>query len=718
MTRQRINQRPKSYPRFSAFRKESRRACATTRHTPIRRALTVLLASVLGVVGLVVVASPPAVASSGVGRIATPPMGWNDWNAFGCSVSADLIEKTAKAMVDDGMAAAGYKYVNIDDCWMAGSSYARTDPLRATAGRVNGHLVADPTNFPDGIAPVAAYVHGLGLKLGIYESAGSTTCQGLAGSYGHELTDAKDFASWGVDYVKYDNCGTVAGTADNQQEYIARYKAMGDALKQASVATKHKIVYSVCEWGNYEPWTWAADRAEADLWRTTTDISDSWSSTVSLFKQNILLSQYEGKDAYNDPDMLEIGNGAQTDTEYRTQFSLWSMMAAPLISGTPLAEAGGKSAATAATLAIYENRGVIAVDQDRLVQPATVFAHTGKLWTLIRPLANGDEAVLLFNESDRTATQSVSLASVLGRHRDGFVVNDLWKHTINSVANVLHTNVAPHGVAMYRVSSHSHHTAPANVTLSATSSDVYVEAGHSAGLTETVYNDGRGAVNRVTLSSIPAGWTFVAGRRTSSGRVAGQSATASTWRFRVPAGTPAGRYAISATVTYREPGERPSATTSTVEIVVPAPPPTSTSYLSDQSTVSQTGTVYRDHQMARSMSGTTQVPLTVAGTTYAKGLGASSGSDVQYYLGGHCSSLSLVAGIDDSANSFGGTTPSATASILADGTVVWQGTLTKGTAVPVTHSIAGARVLELEVDPSSGFGGTPVDWADAQVSCS
>jgi alpha-galactosidase len=662
-------------------------------------------------------------ASAGVGATTTPPMGWNDWNAFGCSVSADLIEKTAQAMVDNGMAAAGYKYVNIDDCWMDGNQYplgrngTTTDPRRATAGRVNGHLVADPRNFPDGIKAVADYVHGLGLKLGIYESAGATTCQGLAGSYGHELTDAEDFASWGVDYVKYDNCGTVAGTADNQAEYIARYQAMGDALKQASADSGHAIVYSVCEWGNYAPWSWAADQAEADLWRTTGDISDSWASTVSLFKQNIVLSSYSHPGAANDPDMLEVGNGGQTDTEYRSQLSLWSMMAAPLIAGTPLAQAGGKNAASAATLAIYENRDVIAVDQDTLGQAATIYEHTGKQWTLVRPLANGDEAVLFFNESGAPTTQSASLSAVLGGAKSAYQVQDLWTHDVSTVADSLHAGVDAHGVRMFRVSAGATPaSAPAHVTLAATATNTYVEAGASTTLSESLLNDGRDAINHVAvdLSSVPAGWTVAP--VTAAGRsVSGQSATTARWTVRVPASAAAGEYSIGAKAGYQTTGGSQLTTASTMTIVVPPAPPTTTTYLSDMTWVSVSGTVHKDVQVSR--SGTT-TPLKIAGVAYAKGLGASSGSDVQYYLGGHCSTFTVVAGVDDSATSSGGGTPTAHVQVVVDGATAYQGTLTKGTAVPLTEDVTGAALLELSVDPSSGFGTTPFDWANAQVQCS
>src|SRR3954454_23555494 len=274
------------------------------------------------------------------GQAPAPPMGFNDWNAFGCNVSESLIKDTALAMHTNGMQAAGYQYVNIDDCWLEKTRSA------------DGHLVPDPVKFPDGIKGTADYVHSLGLKLGIYEDAGTLTCAGYPGSYGHEATDAQDFADWGVDYLKYDNCNQVPGTADTQQEYIDRYSRMRDALK----ATGRNIVYSLCEWGAQSPWEWGA--SVGHLWRTTGDISDNYASMESRFELNAPLTVAAGPGHWNDPDMLEVGNGGMTDAEYRSHFSLWSVMAAPLLIGADI------RGASTATLAILKNTDVIAVDQD------------------------------------------------------------------------------------------------------------------------------------------------------------------------------------------------------------------------------------------------------------------------------------------------------------------------------------------------------------------
>src|SRR2546423_6502066 len=237
----------------------------------VSRSLPVLLllcASVFSVSVLVLPAAPAVALNNGLAR--TPPMGWNDWNAFGCNVNEQLVQQTADTIVNSGMKAAGYQYVNIDDCWMTGS--------RDAVGR----LVPDPVKFPHGITGVANYVHGKGLKLGIYESAGTATCAGYPGSLNHEQTDADSFASWGVDYLKYDNC-------NNQGvPWQTRYDAMRDALAQ----TGRQIVYSLCEWGEDDVWTWGA--TAGNLWRTTGDIGPSFASMLSIFHTNVGLAQFAG----------------------------------------------------------------------------------------------------------------------------------------------------------------------------------------------------------------------------------------------------------------------------------------------------------------------------------------------------------------------------------------------------------------------------------------
>ena len=235
----------------------------------------------------------------------TPPMGWNSWNKYACNVSETLIMGMADAMVSSGMKDAGYDYIVIDDCWQV----ARDE---------NGEIVVDKDRFPHGMKYVADYVHSKGLKFGIYSCAGKLTCQGRPGGLGHEYQDARTYARWGVDYLKYDWCNS------STQDAKSSYTNMRDALYTAG----RPIVFSICEWGSNKPWEWAG--SVGHLWRTTGDISDSWNSMINIFNLQKGLARYAGPGKWNDPDMLEIGNGGMTTEEYKTHFSLWCMLAAPL----------------------------------------------------------------------------------------------------------------------------------------------------------------------------------------------------------------------------------------------------------------------------------------------------------------------------------------------------------------------------------------------------
>ncbi|GGS91424.1 glycoside hydrolase family 27 protein [Streptomyces cinerochromogenes] len=364
-------------------------------------------------------AQPAAALDNGLAR--TPPMGFNDWNAYGCNVSESLIKSTAQAMHTNGMQAAGYEYVNIDDCWMTHS--------RDSAGR----LVPDPVKFPDGIKGTADYVHSLGLKLGIYEDAGTATCAGYPGSLGHETTDAQTFASWGVDYLKYDNCNNNGVSAQS------RYTAMRDAL----AATGRPILYSLCNWGQDNVWTWGANVGNS--WRTTGDISANFASMLSIFHSNVGLASYAGPGHWNDPDMLEVGNGSLTATESRSEFSLWAEMAAPLIAGTNIPQA------SADTLATLTNSRVIAVDQDPLGKQGTLVSSAGGLDVLAKPLAGGDVSVVLFNETGSTATISTTAAAIGKTGASSYALTDLWSGATSTTSGTISASVPAHGTVMYRV---------------------------------------------------------------------------------------------------------------------------------------------------------------------------------------------------------------------------------------------------------------------------
>jgi alpha-galactosidase len=409
------------------------------RHT-VRRRVTASLASLTltvgGLAGAAAVtagvavstqlatAAPAAAVDNGLAL--TPQMGFNNWNSTGCGsqFNESMVEGIADLFVSDGLKAAGYQYVNLDDCWAL--------PDRDAAG----NLVPDPVRFPHGIKAVADYVHSKGLKFGLYSSAGTKTCNsaGFPGGLGHEQQDANLWASWGVDYLKYDNCNNTGVDAQT------RYKAMGAALK----ATGRPILYSICEWGSNQPWTWAP--AVGNSWRTTGDIGDNWSSMIGIAHQNQALAQYAKPGAWNDPDMLEVGNGGMSDTEYRTHFSLWSEMSAPLLIGSDI------RTASPATLAILKNPDVIAVDQDPLGKQGTVLSSSGGHVVMSRQLANGDRAVTLTNENGSAATLSTTASAAGLPGASSYKLSNLWTKAVSSTGGTISASVPAHGTVMYRVS--------------------------------------------------------------------------------------------------------------------------------------------------------------------------------------------------------------------------------------------------------------------------
>lgn len=451
------------------------------------------LALLAGAVPTVLFAATPSATALDNGLASVPPMGWNDWNAFGCNVDEQLVEQTADAFVTSGMRDAGYEYLNIDDCWAL--------PTRDA----DGDLVANPAKFPSGIAALAGYVHARGLKLGIYEDSGVKTCSsggGFPGSLGHEDQDAMLFARWHVDYLKYDDCN-VPPDGQNPDATIARYQAMRDALAKATAATGQKIVFSICEKGDFGVPNSAWPEI-GNLWRTTGDIHDNYSKLLGIFHQNIALADLAGPYHWNDPDMLEIGNGGMSDVEYRSHFALWAEMAAPLIAGTDV------RTMSAATKSILTNRDVIAVDQDPLGAQGRPVASADGHWVLTKPLAGGDRAVTLFNETGVPATVSTTAAAVGLPSATDYRVRDLWAHADTESAGTITATLPAHASAMYRVTPLDHVgvTTPPHVDLGLTGLDDDIATGTPTTATVTVTDDGRLPIagGRVTLRA-PAGWT-------------------------------------------------------------------------------------------------------------------------------------------------------------------------------------------------------------------
>jgi len=371
----------------------------------------------------------PAVTRGADGKLAsTPPMGWNSWNKFGCDVSEPLIKSMADAIVGSGMRDAGYQYVIIDDCWQVSRD-------------AQGNIVADAKRFPSGIKALADYIHAQGLKFGIYSDAGTETCGGRPGSRGHEYQDAAQYAAWDVDYLKYDWCKT--GKEDAQ----AAYTTMRDAL----AASGRPIVFSLCEWGTSKPWLWAKD--VGNLWRTTGDITDCWDckKEYSMGFTRILdlqdgLETYAGPGHWNDPDMLEVGNGGMSATEYRAHFSLWCLLAAPLIAGNDVRNMPPE------IKEILTNREVIAVNQDRMgMQGRRVRKDaTTEVWA--KQMADGSRVVVLFNRSEVKADVSFRWEEVGYPGHLPASVRDLWmKGDLGKFTGEFSAAVPSHGVVMVRL---------------------------------------------------------------------------------------------------------------------------------------------------------------------------------------------------------------------------------------------------------------------------
>jgi alpha-galactosidase len=352
------------------------------------------------------------------GLAKTPPMGWNSWNKFGTRVTDALLRGIADAMVSSGMRDAGFLFVNIDDGWEGERD-------------ANGALHANQ-KFPD-MKKLADYIHSKGLKFGIYSSPGANTCAGYEGSLGHEQQDANTFAAWGVDYLKYDVCG--ASKVYRDDEMRAVYQKMGEAL----LKTGRPIVFSL----SADAYLWGR-QAGGNLWRTTGDISDNWDRVSEIGFSQDKRASYAGPGHWNDPDMLEIGNGHMTEDEYRTHMSLWCILAAPLISGNDLRTMDEN------TKAILTNHEVIALDQDVLGKEGLPLSRNGnqEIWT--KPLADGAVAVGLFNRGESASAMTVGLADL--KLPSSSRARDLWAHQdIQPVNGQIKAMVPPHGVALFRI---------------------------------------------------------------------------------------------------------------------------------------------------------------------------------------------------------------------------------------------------------------------------
>ncbi|HEY3558680.1 MAG TPA: NPCBM/NEW2 domain-containing protein [Kribbella sp.] len=657
---------------------------------PALRASFAVLATLTTLAGLTG-PSPAAAAETPRPNLApTPPMGWNSWNTFNCNINEQLIRDAADALVTSGMAAAGYQYVNIDDCW------AEKDRDPAT-----GRYVPSHERFPSGIKALADYVHGKGLKLGIYTSAGTLTCANtMPGSLGHEETDAKTFAEWGVDYLKYDNCNNQGVPAEQ------RYKAMGDALAKAG----RPIVYSLCEWGSNKPWLWGAS-VGGHLWRTTDDINASWPSVMSILDQQVGLEAYSGPNAWNDPDMLEVGNPGLTQAESRAHLSLWALLNAPLIAGNDI------RSMTAWTRAALTNRDIIAVDQDWGGRQGTKIRDDGDTEVWAKPMSDGSAAVVLLNRAAAPRTVATTAADLgLGGSTKGYTIKDLWSKATSVSAGVVRAQVGAHDAVMFRVTPGAVNGVPPSVMVEAAPSTPYVHGADPVDVEVTVHNDGLSPINSARLALVaPPGWTAAPlGSTLVSSIKPGGSGTA-TWRLSAD-GPDLGPVDLSASASWLW-HNRVYDGRSTARFTVVQLPPPGTDALSDLtwlSTENGWGPVEKDQSNGETAAGDGH-PLTIAGTVFPKGLGTHAPSSVQYYLGARCTTFTVTAGIDDEVGDKG----RARFDLVGDGSTLATTEATgSGPAVPLSASVAGVNVLELRTADVDGTNSDHTDWGAPVVTCS
>ncbi|WP_327031243.1 ricin-type beta-trefoil lectin domain protein [Micromonospora sp. NBC_01740] len=369
-------------------------------------------------------------------------MGWNTWNTFGCNIDETLIRQTADAIVANGLRDLGYRYVVVDDCWF--------NPDRDAQGNLQAH----PQRFPSGMKALGDYLHSRGLLFGLYQAPLDQTCAqyfdafpGSTGSLGHEYQDARQFAAWGVDYLKYDWCSPT-GTINDQ---VARFGIMRDALAAAG----RPIVYSINPNSIHEKTGPQRNWSDvANLWRTTEDITNAWDTGQTngypmgirnIVDVNVPLAGYAAPGGFTDPDMLEVGNGGMNDTEMRSHFALWSIMAAPLMMGNDL------RSASAATLSILRNQNLVAINQDPLGLQAVQVSNDGTRRVLAKRLANGDVAVALFNQGSSTTTISTTAAAI-GKSGTSFTLRDAWTNGTSTSTETISASVPAHGTVVYRVS--------------------------------------------------------------------------------------------------------------------------------------------------------------------------------------------------------------------------------------------------------------------------
>lgn len=668
---------------------------------------------------------PAAVTSAGVTPIndlaRTPYQGWNTYYGLGSTFDEQTIKDETDAIVNRGLKAAGYDYVWIDGGWWSGTRDA------------SGEITVSSTQWPDGMKAVADYIHSLGLKAGIYTDSGLNGCGGPnQGSYGRYQQDVNTFAAWGYDAVKVDFCGSEQMGLDP----ATVYGQFRDAL--LNNGSHRPMLFNICN--PFIPETGAAPGRSAydsytfgpttgNSWRTDTDIGFpndvQYSDMLRNLDADAAHPEAAGPGHWNDPDYLGPEMG-MTAAESRAQFSMWSVVAAPLIIGSDVRKLSADS------IAMLTNAEVLAVDQDPLGIQGTAIQTTGDTQVWTKPLTGGDYAVALFNRGATPQVISTSAQQVGLEHAGSYALRDLWQHTTTETAGQISATVAPHSVVLLRVSrpgdvgatAPSTVLSPAALTPTAQASLPLVAPGDTFPVTASFTDNGRLAVQNVKLAlDAPAGWTVTAvGPATADRLKTGESITA-TWRVTVPPGTVPGPDQLTATADYGWWSESDSGSSvlqtasadESTQVQVPAAPPSGTGPLSHHPWLDASSGYLVPRVDLEDAGG---AALVMHGVTYPTGIGTASVSTIDFYVGGNCSTLTATVGIDDSANwtSAGGT---AVFQVYGDGAKLYDsGLVTRAATQAMSVSLGTAKVVSLVVgDGGDGTYNDRADWGGLQITC-
>ena len=666
--------------------------------------------------------SPAAIPINNLAR--TPYMGWNTYYGLGSTFTEQTIKDEADALVNRGLAAAGYNYVWIDGGWWDGTRDAA------------GNIVANASQWPDGMKAVADYIHSRGLKAGIYTDSGLNGCGGAnQGSYGRYQQDVNQFAGWGYDAVKVDFCGSEQMGLDP----ATVYGQFRDAVLNNS--SHRPMLFNICN--PFIPETGAAPGRTAfdsykfgpstgNSWRTDTDIGFPndvrYSDVLRNLDADAAHPEAAGPGHWNDPDYLGPDLG-MTDAEAQSQFSMWSMVAAPLIVGSDVRKLSDNA------VSMLTNREVLAVDQDPLgiqgkaLTGITTPADT-QVWT--KPLAGGDVAVALLNRGTTPQTISATAGQVGLANSGAYALRDLWQHTTTESAGTIAATVAPHGVVLLRVSRNgdpattapSTVLSPATLTPTATASLPLVAPGDSFPVSATLTDNGRVQVSNVKLTlGVPAGWTVTPVSAASTGRLKSGQSMVAKWQVTVAPGSLPSSDQLSVTASYgwqsAYSGVRSTlqtvSTSESTQVQVPAAPPSGTGPLSHHPWL-DAASGYLVPRVDRDDAG--GGALTMHGVVYPTGVGTAAPSTIDYYIGGNCSSLSATVGIDDSAD-FDPSGGTAVFQVYGDGVKLYDsGLVTRAATQAASVNLGTAKVVSLVVgDGGDGGYNDRTDWGGLQISC-